>query len=238
VSIADESCAILTFGGILAAVISAQKTGKGQKVETSLLGAQVRMMGWTLTTTMWRDKNPVTGQARINGTAQRPAMSASFEDRDGKPFVFQLKGRYWRNAMTTLGFYEELEAIGLDDLGVVVDSNDKRDELLSTLDACFARGHRDRWVKILRETDIVAAPINTLLEASNDPDVLANGYVTEIEYPEFGKTAKVHGSPWKFSETPAQIGVAPKLGEHTDALLAEVGYSTDEIKSLRAEKVI
>jgi crotonobetainyl-CoA:carnitine CoA-transferase CaiB-like acyl-CoA transferase len=77
-----------------------------------------------------------------------------------------------------------------------------------------------------------------LLEASNDPDVLANGYVTEIEYPKFGKTAKVHGSPWKFSETPAQIGVAPKLGEHTDALLAEVGYSTDKIKSLRAEKVI
>ena len=76
-----------------------------------------------------------------------------------------------------------------------------------------------------------------MLEASNDPDVLANGYVTEIEYPEFGKTAKVHGSPWKFSETPAQIGVAPKLGEHTDALLAEVGYSTDEIESLRAEKV-
>jgi crotonobetainyl-CoA:carnitine CoA-transferase CaiB-like acyl-CoA transferase len=168
-------------------------------------------------------------------------MSASFEDRDGKPFVFQLKGRYWRNAMTALGFYEELETIGLGDLGdlgVVLDSNDKRDELLSTLDACFARGHRDRWVKILREIDIVAAPINTLLEASNDPDVLANGYVTEIEYPEFGKTAKVHGSPWKFSKTPAQIGVAPKLGEHTDALLAEVGYSTDKIKSLRAEKVI
>jgi crotonobetainyl-CoA:carnitine CoA-transferase CaiB-like acyl-CoA transferase len=47
----------------------------------------------------------------------------------------------------------------------------------------------------------------------------------------------VHRSPWKFSETPAQIGVAPKLGEHTDALLAEVGYSTDEIESLRAEGV-
>jgi crotonobetainyl-CoA:carnitine CoA-transferase CaiB-like acyl-CoA transferase len=63
VSIADESFAILTFGGILAAVISSQK--KPAKVETSLLGAQVRMMGRTLTTTMWRDKNPVTGQARI-----------------------------------------------------------------------------------------------------------------------------------------------------------------------------
>jgi hypothetical protein len=102
------------------------------------------MMGWTLTTTMWRDKNPVTGQARINGTAQRPAMSASFEDRDGKPFVFKLKGRYWCNAMTALGFYEELETIGLGDLGVVINSNDRRDELLSTLDACFACGQRDR----------------------------------------------------------------------------------------------
>jgi hypothetical protein len=71
-------------------------------------------------------------------------MSASFEDRDGKPFVFQLKGRYWRNAMTALGFYEELETIGLGDLGVVLNSNDKRDELLPTLDAYFACGHRDR----------------------------------------------------------------------------------------------
>jgi crotonobetainyl-CoA:carnitine CoA-transferase CaiB-like acyl-CoA transferase len=103
---------------------------------------------------------------------------------------------------TALGFYEELETIGLGDLGVVVDSNDKRDELLSTLDACFACGHRDHWVKILRETDIVAAPINTLLEASNDPDVLANGYVTEIEYPEFGKTAKMHGPPGNFPRRP------------------------------------
>jgi crotonobetainyl-CoA:carnitine CoA-transferase CaiB-like acyl-CoA transferase len=238
VSVADESCAVLTFGGILAAVLSAQKTGIGQKVETSLLGAQVRMMGWTLTTTMWREENPVTGQARINGTAKRPGMSVSFEDKDGKPFVFQLGGRNWRDAMTALGFYDELEAVGLGDLGVVVDSNDKRDQLLSTLDACFARDSRDRWVKILRETDIVAAPINTLLEASNDADVLANGYVTEVEYPEFGKTAKVHGSPWKFSETPAHIGVAPKLGEHTDALLAEIGYSAAEIEGLREEKVI
>ena len=190
VSVADESCATLTFGGILAAVISAQKTGRGQKVKTSLLDAQVRMMGWgwgsASTTTMWCYKNPVTGQARINGTAQRPAMSASFEDQDGKPFVFQLKGLYRRNAMTALGFYEELETIELGDLGVVLNSNDKRDKLLSTLDACFARGHCDRWVKILRETDIVAAPINALLEASNDPDVLANEYVTKIEYPEFG----------------------------------------------------
>jgi crotonobetainyl-CoA:carnitine CoA-transferase CaiB-like acyl-CoA transferase len=238
VSVADESCAILTFGGILAALHCARTTGVGQKVDTSLLGAQVRLMGWTLTTTMWRDSNPVTGQARINGTAERPGMSASFEDKDGKPFVFQLQGRKWRAAMRALGFYEDMEAIGLGDLGVAVSSNEKREKMLALLDVCFARGRRDHWVEILRKTDIVAAPINTLLEASNDPDVLANGYVTEVDYPEHGKTAKVHGSPWKFSETPAHIGVAPKLGEHTDALLTQIGYSEVEIQGLRDDKVV
>jgi crotonobetainyl-CoA:carnitine CoA-transferase CaiB-like acyl-CoA transferase len=238
VSVADETCAILTFGGILAALHHANATGVGQKVDTSLLGGQLRLMGWTLTTTMWRDKNPVTGQARINGTAKRPGMSASFEDRDGKPFVFQLSGRVWETAMTALGFYEELEAIGLGDLGVAVTSDDKRQEMLAKLDECFARDRRDRWVETLRNADIVAAPINTLLEATNDPDVLANGYVTEIEFPEYGKAAKVHGTPWKFSETPAKIGVAPKLGEHTDTLLAGIGYSETEIAKLREGGVV
>ncbi len=72
------------------------------------------------------------------------------------------------------------------------------------LDELFATGLRDDWVARLRAADIVSAPINTLLEASNDPDVMANGYVTEIDYPKYGKTLKVHGTPWQFSETPAQ----------------------------------
>ena len=106
------------------------------------------------------------------------------------------------------------------------------------LDTLFATGSRDDWVSRLRKADIVSAPINTLLEASNDPDVLANGYVTEIDYPEHGKRLKVHGTPWQFSETPAKIGVAPKLGEHNDELLARAGYSAAEIQAFRDSKVI
>ena len=90
----------------------------------------------------------------------------------------------------------------------------------------------------MREADIVAAPINTILEAVEDPDVLANGYVSEVEYPEHGKTAKVHGTPWKFSETPAQIGVAPKLGEHNAELLGQLGYSATDIEALTVDGVI
>jgi crotonobetainyl-CoA:carnitine CoA-transferase CaiB-like acyl-CoA transferase len=239
VSVADETCAILAFGGALAALTHARATGLGQKVDCSLLGGQVRLMGWTLTTAMWRDRDPVTGQARITGTPERPGISSSFNDRDGKPLVFQLNSnRAWREAMTALGFYEALEKAGFGDLGVIINSEDKRAGLLRMLDELFAGGLRDDWVARLRGADIVAAPINTLLEASNDPDVVANGYVTEVDYPKHGKRLKVHGSPWHFSETPAKIGVAPELGADNDAVLTGLGYTTAQIDDLRQRKII
>jgi crotonobetainyl-CoA:carnitine CoA-transferase CaiB-like acyl-CoA transferase len=239
VSVADETCAILAFGGALAALTYARATGVGQKVDCSLLGGQIRLMGWTLTTAMWRDRNPVTGQARITGTAERPGISASFNDRDGKPLVFQLNGaRHWKTAMTALGFYAALEQAGFGELGVIIGSDEKRVTLLGLLDALFAGGLRDDWVARLREADIVAAPINTLLEASHDPDVVANGYVAEVEYPAYGKRLKVHGTPWRFSETPARIGVAPGLGEHNEEVLGGLGFSAEEVRALRERKVI
>jgi crotonobetainyl-CoA:carnitine CoA-transferase CaiB-like acyl-CoA transferase len=239
VSVADETCAILAFGGALAGLTYARATGIGQKVDCSLLGGQIRLMGWTLTTAMWRNRDPVTGQARVTGTPERPGLSASFNDREGKPLVFQLNGaRKWRDAMTALGFYETLERAGFGDLGVIISSDEKRATLLRMLDELFATGPRDDWVARLRGADIVSAPINTLLEASNDPDVVANGYVTEIDYPKYGKTLKVHGSPWHFSETPAHIGIAPQLGGHNEEALADLGYSPAQIEDLKERKII
>src|SRR5207302_600126 len=239
VSVADETCAILAFGGALAALTHARTTGVGQKVDLSLLGGQIRLMGWTLTTAMWRNRDPVTGQARITGTPERPGISASFNDRHGKPLVVQLNGApKWREAMTALGFYETLERAGFGDLGSVIEFEEKRASLLRMLDELFTTGSRDDWVARLRAADIVAAPINTLLEASNDPDVVANGYVAEIDYPKFGKRLKVHGSPWQFSETPARIGTAPELGADNDAVLAEFGYTPAQIRDLRGRKII
>src|SRR4051794_7018083 len=238
-SVADESTAMLAFGGALAALLHARTTGVGQKIELSLLGSLVRLMGWTFTTTMWRNQNPVTGQARITGTAERPGISASFNDKDGKPLVFQLTGPdNWSDAMTALGFYDRLKAKGFGHLGVIIDNDAKRIELLAYLDELFATGTRADWVAKLRGADIVSAPINTLLEASNDPDVLANGYVTEVDYPKHGKRLKVHGTPWQFSETPAKIGIAPELGADNDMVLAGLGYTPAQIADLRERKII
>jgi crotonobetainyl-CoA:carnitine CoA-transferase CaiB-like acyl-CoA transferase len=237
-SVADETCAILAFGGALAALTHARATGVGQKVELSLLGAIVRLLGWTFTTTMWRGTDPVTGQARVAGTRERPAISVSFIDRDGKPMVFQLARDQWKEAMVGLGFYEEIDKGGFSQLGVAMDSAEKRGELLALLDRLFASNTRDHWVAKLRAADIVSAPINTMLEAASDPDVLANGYVTEVDYPKHGKRLRVHGTPWSFSETPASIGIAPELGEHNHEVLTSLGYSEAEILGLRERKII
>ena len=236
-SVADESCAILTFGGILAAYINAQKTGKGQKLETSLVGSAFRLLGWTMTTAMWSNKPPITG-ARINGTRERPGIAACFNDIDGKPFALQLDPDDWKEAMKELNFFDVLEKDNLIDLGLAFESDERKTEILNKLAELFSTNKRDHWISILRNADMISTHVNTMLEASNDPNLKENNYVTEVWYPELNKNMKVHGTPWKFSKTPANIKRAPKLGEHNSELLNKLGYSEKDIQNLIEDKII
>ena len=77
-----------------------------------------------------------------------------------------------------------------------------------------------------------AQTIEVRMLGAGDADVLANGYVTEMEYPEHGKTLKVHGSPWHFSETPAKVKRAPGLGEHGREIALEAGLSIAAVDAL------
>jgi crotonobetainyl-CoA:carnitine CoA-transferase CaiB-like acyl-CoA transferase len=236
-SVADETTAILTFGGVLAALIHAKKTGQGQKVDTSLVGSAFRLMGWTMATTMWKNQPPITG-ARINGSRDKAGIAACFNDSSGKPLAIQLDSRHWIPALEILGFHDSMEKKGLLDLGLAFDSEDKKNEILATLSSMFATNTREYWVSVLREADMVAAPVNTMLEASNDPNIIANGYVKEIFHPKIGENIKIHGSPWSFSETPSNPGFAPELGEHNNEILSSLGYSESQIKELEDIEVI
>ncbi len=236
-SVADESCAILTFGGILAAYINAQKTGKGQKLETSLVGSAFRLLGWTMTTAMWSNRPPITG-ARINGTRERPGIAACFNDINGKPFALQLDPDDWREAMKALNFFDVLTENGLIDLGLAFESEKKKTEILDKLAELFSTDTRDNWISVLRKADMISTHVNTMLEASNDPNIKENNYVTEVWYPELNKNMKVHGTPWKFSKTPANIKRAPKLGEHNTEILSGLGYTKDEIEGFKDDKII
>ena len=236
-SVADESCAILTFGGILAAYINAQKTGKGQKLETSLVGSAFRLLGWTMTTAMWSNRPPITG-ARINGTRERPGIAACFNDINGKPFALQLDPDDWQEAMKALNFFDILTENGLIDLGLAFESEIKKTEILDKLAELFSTDTRDNWISVLRKADMISTHVNTMLEASNDPNIKENNYVTEVWYPELNKNMKVHGTPWKFSKTPANIKRAPKLGEHNTEILSGLGYTKDEIEAFKDDKII
>ena len=236
-SVADESCAILTFGGILAAYINAQKTGKGQKLETSLVGSAFRLLGWTMTTAMWSNRPPITG-ARINGTRERPGIAACFNDINGKPFALQLDPDDWQEAMKALNFFDILTENGLIDLGLAFESEIKKTEILDKLAELFSTDTRDNWISVLRKADMISTHVNTMLEASNDPNIKENNYVTEVWYPELNKNMKVHGTPWKFSKTPANIKRAPKLGEHNTEILSGLGYTQDEIEAFKDERII
>ena len=236
-SVADETCAILTFGGILAAYIHAKETGIGQKLETSLVGSAFRLMGWTMATAMWSNKPPITG-ARINGGRNSAGIAACFNDADGKPFAIQLSSKHWKPALEILGFYDSLAKEGLDDLGLAYESDEKKNEILDLLAELFSTETRDHWVNLLRGADMVAANVNTMLEASVDPNIVENGYVDTIYHEGLGESLKIHGSPWKFSETPSKPKFAPALGEHNNEILNRIGYNEVQIEDLKKNEVI
>ena len=236
-SVADETCGLLTLSGVLAAVLHAKNTGQGQKVETSLIGSAFRLMGWTMTTAMWRDTPPITG-IRINGTRERAGIAACFNDIEGKPFAFQLEPDHWKPTLELLGFYETLKSKNLEDLGLAFESDEKKDKIISALSELFSTNKRDYWIEKMRNERRIAAPVNSMIEASNDPDIIANNYVTDVYYPEINKTLKVHGTPWKFSETPAIIGKAPKLGADNHGILKEIGYTEEDIKKFEQKEII
>ena len=91
--------------------------------------------------------------------------------------------------------------------------------------------------RLLREADVVSAPINDVGEAGADLDVIANKYIIEVDHPRVGKIKEV-GFPWKFHKTPAKAGIAPELGEHNNEILKGLGYSDVDIKQLKEEKII
>ena len=154
-----------------------------------------------MTTAMWSNKPPITG-ARINGTRERPGIAACFNDKNGKPFALQLEPNSWLDAMKVLGFKDTLEAEGLLDLGLAFESENKKTEILNKLAELFSTNERDHWISILRKADKISTHVNTMLEASSDPNIVNNNYVTEVWYPELNKNLKEITAVYKngFSE--------------------------------------
>ena len=116
--------------------------------------------------------------------------------------------------------------------------HDNGKELVAILDKKFATKNRDEWMKIFKKENVIYTPVQSSSEVFKDPQALANDYIIPVEHPVWGKI-KMLGFPWTFQETPASVKrEAPELGQHTEEILLEMGYSWDDITELKSAEVI
>jgi len=235
--IADQMGATILATGILAALLARERTGRGQKINTSLLGsalhlqaigvtvASLRGKGWTQHARK-RTKNPLTNHYRCG---------------DGKWVLFSeiQADRFWPEFCRALG----LDAL-IDDPRFATAMGGRRDhaeELIEILDRTLAARPRDEWVRRFDEqrAPFSYAPVNDYADVISDPQVLENDYVIEFDHPAAGPV-KLAGYPVRFSDTPARIArEAPEFGQHTEEVLQELlGLSWEEIAALREQGVV
>jgi crotonobetainyl-CoA:carnitine CoA-transferase CaiB-like acyl-CoA transferase len=229
----DELGGLMSAWGVTLALFAREKTGKGQVVDTSLMGSVVAMLGHLISgTAMLKQEFP-----RFVRTNMGNAMYNHYCCKDGKWLAIAHldPDRWWGKVCGALGL-EKL--INDPKYSTFAARSDNRKELVALFDEAFAGKTRDEWMKILDEQGCIATPIQSIPEVVEDPQLLANNYVIDINHPTYGQT-KTMGFPWDFSETPASWRRrAPKLGEHTDEVLLEIGYSQEELAKLREEGAI
>jgi len=143
--------------------------------------------------------------------------------------------RYWPNVCKAMGI-EELEHDPK--FSTIEARHDNGKELVAILDKKFATKTRDEWMKIFKKENVIYTPVQSSSEVFKDPQALANDYIIPVDHPVWGKI-KMLGFPWTFQETPASVKrEAPELGQHTEEILLELGYSWDDITELKSKEVI
>jgi crotonobetainyl-CoA:carnitine CoA-transferase CaiB-like acyl-CoA transferase len=224
-TIADHIASQNLVSGILAALLARERTGTGQRVDTSLIGGQI-----------WAQASEYTAcllSGQVVGPADRghpmiPGLYGIFPTADGWIAVVGVVGA----ARTT--FYA---TIGRPDLGErfpqLLYWDAEKAELFPILDAVFSTRPTAEWCEILGAAGVRHAPVRDHAEVIADPSVWANGYLTTVKDRD-GADVSVVVPPVRFSQTPARVGaVLPELGEHTEEVLLEIGYTWDDIARLR-----
>jgi crotonobetainyl-CoA:carnitine CoA-transferase CaiB-like acyl-CoA transferase len=229
-SITDHSAGIFAAHGIMAALLARGRTGRGQFVDISLLQVSVAFIESHVADYL----NGGEAVSRDNFPRGRIYCLIAADQR---PLVVHLSGHQeaWERLLKTAGRTDLLADARFATRG---NRTEHHWEIVKILQETFGQQPRDYWLPRLDANDIPNAPINSIPEVFEDPQIKHMGIPKQIHHPKMG-TSNVVGSPINLSDTPPQFfRPAPLLGENTEEILARLGYDQKTTAELRAEGVI
>ena len=231
--IADELGGLMCAWAITIALYAREKTGKGQLVDTSLMGSIIAMLSLVLAApAMMGHEFP----RQVRTRSGNPLYN-HYECKDGKWIVIAhlQPDRYWTNICRALDMTElekDPRFNGIEARG------QNAGALIKIMDERFLRKTRAEWMEILKKENCIYTPVQSPAEVVNDPQAIANDYFINVDHPVWGHVRTI-GFPWAFSGTPASWKrEAPEFGQHTEEVLLEAGYTWDDILKLKEEGAI
>ena len=222
----DLGAALFASVGILGALHHRTKSGRGQHVDTSLVDAGLAMSVWEVTdyATTGTVPGPIGSAHRLTAPYQ------AFQCADGHLTIGAANDRNFARLATVLGHPEWATDSRFTTNTLRVRN---RVELAALIDGITTTAPRADWLQRLDAAGIPCGPILNYAEALATPQAIAREMTTAVDHPILGRL-RTMGTPIKMSETPLDPHHrAPMLGEHTDEVLANAGYSGDEIEQLR-----
>ena len=229
----DELGGLMSAWGVTLALFAREKTGKGQVVDTSLMGSVVALLGHLMSgTAMLKQVFP-----RFVRSASGNAMYNHYQCKDDQWLAIAHldPDRWWPKVCGALGLERLINDPKFNSLNARADNGK---ELVAMFDEVFAGKTREEWMQILGEHGCIFTPVQDINDVVEDPQVMANHYMIDVDHPTHGPT-KTMGFPWDLSETPASWRRgAPELGEHTEEVLLEMGYSQEDLAKFREEGVV
>ncbi len=254
---ADFATGLAMAWGICAALYVREKTGVAQRIDTTLLGSALAIQ-----TSRFMSIEAVDSELRHAALSKINDIrhaGGSYESqleviRGVRPAIGNI---YYRCYQTADGFIavgalstplrrKLLDVLGMDDrrLGKPpVDASDPEEQeyaagLVRQAEAILLGKMSEEWLDVLERAGVPAGPVLFTEELLEDPQVVANGLVAQIDHPLMGPVRMV-GAPIQMSQTPLRVqGPSPSLGQHNDEVMAQLGYSPDEIAGLRERGVI
>ena len=229
----DNITSMLMAGAITAALFARSRYGVGQKVSFSLYHTGVWVLSCDISHAL------LSGEEFTNYMREQPKnpLWSVYQAKDGRwlQLVMSQSDRYWPTFCKVMGIkHLEHEPRYKDSL--------QREENAESLTEVISNAFRSRdlaeWEKIFDENGLICGRVQTITDVINDPQAWENNFFTEVDHPAAGRI-KVINTPAIFEGTPASVkSPAPELGQHTEEVLLELGYTWDELVKLKEQGVI